>query len=207
MWIISAKLLPVPFRSVPFRSGFYTFPFLTGFVGKVPLFRLQSGIYDNIETGKQTNSNEEHGVAYSNGSKITYYIKSTQLYNCNRGGRRQLKVEVSNCLKRRNAVGSRKLGCQVTMKTKRIQLSSGQTVLEIRIPSLKSHLATHDPKSIFDQFLHEPLPRDWGRALLLSSRSLLASGGSHCCCLRLGKEGDHPQASKRRSDNRSTKWI
>ena len=26
VWIISAKLLPVPFRSVPFRSGFYTFP-------------------------------------------------------------------------------------------------------------------------------------------------------------------------------------
>jgi len=26
LWIISAKLLPVPFRSVPFRSGFYTFP-------------------------------------------------------------------------------------------------------------------------------------------------------------------------------------
>jgi len=74
--------------------------FLTGFVGKVPLFRLQSGIYYNIETGKQTNSNEEHGVAYSNGSKITYHIKSTQLYNCNRGGRRQLKVEVSNCLKK-----------------------------------------------------------------------------------------------------------
>ena len=68
-------------------------------------------------------------------------------------------MEVSNCLKRRNAVGSRKLECQATMKTKRIQLSSGQTVLEISIPSLKAHLATHDPKSIFDQFLHEPLPR------------------------------------------------
>ena len=67
-------------------------------------------------------------------------------------------MEVSNCLKRRNAVGSRKLGCQVTMKTKLIQLSSGQTVLEISIPSLKAHLATHDPNSIFDQFLHEPLP-------------------------------------------------
>ena len=40
------------------------------------------------------------------------------------------------------------------------QLSSGQTVLEIRIPSLKAHLATHDLNSIFDQFLHEPLPRD-----------------------------------------------
>ena len=26
VWKISAKLLPVPFRSVPFRSGFYTFP-------------------------------------------------------------------------------------------------------------------------------------------------------------------------------------
>ena len=51
-------------------------------------------------------------------------------------------MEVSNCLKRPNAVGSRKLGCQVTMKTKLIQLSSGQTVLEIRIPSLKAHLAT-----------------------------------------------------------------
>ena len=64
----------------------------------------------NIETRKLTNSNEEHGVAYSNGSKMTYRIKSTQLYNYNRGGRRQLKVEVSNCLKRRNAVGSRKNG-------------------------------------------------------------------------------------------------
>ena len=42
--------------------------------------------------------------------------------------------------------------------TKLIQLSSGQTVLEIRIPSLKAHLATHDPKSIFDQLSHEPLP-------------------------------------------------
>ena len=63
----------------------------------------QSGIDYNIETGKQTNSKEEHGVAYSNGRKMTYHIKSTQLYNCNRGGRRHLKPEVSNCLKRRNA--------------------------------------------------------------------------------------------------------
>jgi len=89
----------------------------------------------NIETGKLTNSNEEHRVAYSNGSKMTYHIKSTQLYNCNRGGRRQLKVEVSNCLKRRNAVGSQKLGCQVTMKTK-LQLSFGQTALEISMADL-----------------------------------------------------------------------
>ena len=58
-------------------------------------------------------------------------------------------MEVSNCLKRRNAVGSRKLGCQVTMKTKLIQLSSGQTALEISIPSLKAHLATHDSKINF----------------------------------------------------------
>ena len=67
-------------------------------------------------------------------------------------------MEVSNCLKRRNAVVSRKLGCQVTTKTKLMQLSSGQTALEISIPSLKAHLATHDPNSIVDQFLHEPLP-------------------------------------------------
>jgi len=79
-------------------------------------YSLQSGIDYNIETGKQTNSKEEHGVAYSNGSKITYHIKSTQLYNCNRGGRRQIKPEVSNSLKRRNAAGSRKLGCQATMQ-------------------------------------------------------------------------------------------
>ena len=67
-------------------------------------------------------------------------------------------MEVSNCLERRNAVGSQKLGCQVTMKTKLIQLSSGQTVLETRIPSLKSHLATHDPKSILINFYMSPYP-------------------------------------------------
>ena len=38
------------------------------------------------------------------------------------------------------------------MQTKLIQLSSGETVLEIRIPSLQVHLATHD------QLSHEPLP-------------------------------------------------
>ena len=157
----------------------------------------------NIETGKLTNSNEEHGVAYSNGSKMTYHIKSIQLYNCNRGGRRQLKVEVSNCLKRRKAIGSRKLGCQVTTKTKLIQLSSWQTVLEIRIPSLKAYLATHDPNSIFDQFYMNPYPETEES----STPYLLASGGSHCCCPRLGKEGAHPQASKRTLDNRNTKWI
>ena len=32
-------------------------------------YSLQSGIDYNIETGKQTNSKEEHGVAYSNGRR------------------------------------------------------------------------------------------------------------------------------------------
>ena len=134
-------------------------PIHKGKVGGVAQkYSLQSGIDYNIGTGKHTNSKEEHGVAYSNGNKITYHIKSTQLYNCNRGERRQLKPEVSNCLKRRNAAGSRKLGCQAAMQTKLIQLSSGQTALEVWIPSLKAHSATHDLKSIFDQLSHEPLP-------------------------------------------------
>ena len=69
-----------------------------------------------------------------------------------------MKPEVSNCLKRRNAPGSKKLGCQATIQTKLIQLQSGETVLEVRIPPLNVHLTTHDPQSIFDQLSHEPLP-------------------------------------------------
>ena len=91
-------------------------------------------------------------------AEFSCQIKSTQLYNCSTGGRRCLKPEVKNCSKRRNAPGSRKLGCQATMHTKLLQLSSGQMVLEVQIPTLKTHLSTHDPKSIFDELLHEPLP-------------------------------------------------
>jgi len=43
-------------------------------------YSLQSGIDYNIETGKQTNS-KEHGVAYSNGSKITLHTISNP-HNC-----------------------------------------------------------------------------------------------------------------------------
>ena len=121
-------------------------------------YSLQSGIDYRAETGNQTNSKDEHGVAYCDGSRVSYQIKSTQLYNCSRGGRRRLKPEVKNCSKRRNAPGSRKLGCQATMHTKLLQLSSGQMVLEVQIPTLKTHLSTHDPKSIFDELSHEPLP-------------------------------------------------
>ena len=184
-------------------------PIHKGKVGGVAQkYSLQSGIDNNIGTGKQTNSKEEHGVAYSNDNKITYHIKSTQLYNCNRGERRQLKPEVSNCLKRWNAAGSRKLGCQATMQTKLIQLSSGQTVLEIWIRSLKAHSATHDLKSIFDQLSYEPLPEIEEKVYsLVQGAWLHDSDGSHSCCLRLGKEGAHSQASTRTSDNRSVKWI
>ena len=80
------------------------------------------------------------------------------------------------------------------MQTKLIQLSSGETVFEIRIPSLQVHLATHDPKSIFDQLSHEPLLKIEEK---VCSRSLLDSDGSHSCCPRLG-EGAHPQAPTRR---------
>ena len=66
---------------------------------------------------------------------------------------------MSNCLERRNAPGSWKFGCQATVQTKLVQLSSEETVLEIRIPSLQVYLATHDPKSVFDQLSHEPLPQ------------------------------------------------
>ena len=113
-------------------------------------YSLQSRIDYRVETGNQTNSKDEHGVAYCDGSIVSYQIKSTQLYNCSRGGRRHLKPEVKNCSKRRNAPGSRKLGCQATMRTKLLQLSSDQMVLEVQIPNLKTHPSTHDPKSIFD---------------------------------------------------------
>jgi len=49
-------------------------------VGGVVQKILSSEWNYNIETGKLTNSNEEHGVAYSNGSTMTYHIKSIQLY-------------------------------------------------------------------------------------------------------------------------------
>ena len=121
-------------------------------------YSLQSGIDYKIETGKQANTKEEHGVAYCEGNELLYQIKSTQLYNCNRGGRRRLKPEVHNCARRRNAAGSKKLGCQATMRTKLLQMSSGEKVLEVQIPNLKAHLSTHDPNSIVDELTHEPLP-------------------------------------------------
>ena len=40
-------------------------------------YALQSGIDFTIGTGKQSNSKDEHGVAYINGSKSAYQIAST----------------------------------------------------------------------------------------------------------------------------------
>ena len=56
-------------------------------------YALQSGIDFTIGTGKQSYSKNEHGVhvAYINSSKNAYQIKSTQLYNCIQGRRKQLK--------------------------------------------------------------------------------------------------------------------
>ena len=101
------------------------------------MYSFQSGVDYKIETGKQANTKEEHGVSYCEENKVDYQIKSTQLYNCNRGGRRHLKPEVHNCAKRRNAAGSRKLGCQATMHTKFLQMNSGEEVLDVQIHNLK----------------------------------------------------------------------
>ena len=60
------------------------------------------------------------------------------------------------------------------MQTKLVQLNSGETVLEIEIPLLQVHLATHDPKSVFDQLSHEPLPEIEEKVYSLINRYVLS---------------------------------
>ena len=68
-------------------------------------------------------------VAYCDGSIISYQIKSTQLYNCSRGGRRHLKL-----------FWRKKIGMPSYNAHQFLQLSSSQIVLQVHIPTLKAHL-------------------------------------------------------------------
>ena len=82
-----------------------------------------------------------------NGEFHNYKIEWTQQYHCYRAGKLRLKPEAKDALRRRNAPGSKLLGCSAAIFTR----------LEITLPKLTAHLNTHDPHSIEDQLTLKPI--------------------------------------------------
>ena len=122
-------------------------------------YTLQTGVTYAVRTGKHqsTKADRMNGIININGTVHQFKSEWTQQYHCHRAGKPRLKTEAKDALKRRNAPGSKLIGCSACIFTHLICVEGKHTILQVTMPKLAAHLSIHDPRSIEDQLTLKPL--------------------------------------------------
>ena len=122
-------------------------------------YTLQTGVTYTVRTGKHqsTKADRMNGIINTNGTVHQFKSEWTQQYHCHRAGKPRLKTEAKDALKRRNAPGSKLIGCSACIFTRLICVEGKHTILQVTMPKLAAHLSIHDPRSIEDQLTLKPL--------------------------------------------------